>query len=73
VDGSKRVSPNRLELRLLPDADIVSVISLAQREAVCCAFFSFAIEIRADRLVLAIEVPNDAVEILDRLDHSTAR
>jgi len=67
VDGSERASPNRLELRLLPDADIGSVISLAQREAACCAFFSFTIEIQADRLVLAVEVPNDAVEILDQL------
>jgi hypothetical protein len=72
VDGSERVSPNRLELRLLPNADVVSVLSLAQREAACCAFFSFAIEIQADRLVLAVEVPNDAVEILDQLVSSTA-
>ena len=71
VDGSERVSPNRLELRLLPDADIVSVISLAQREAACCAFFSFTIEIQTDRVLLAVEVPNDAVEILDLLS-STA-
>jgi hypothetical protein len=67
VDGSERVSPGRLELSLLPDADLGSVISLAQREAACCAFFSFAIEIRADRLVFIIEVPNDAVEILNQL------
>jgi hypothetical protein len=72
MDGAERVSPNRLELSLLPDADIGSVISLAQREAACCAFFSFAIEIQADRLVLAVEVPNDAVEILDQLVSSTA-
>jgi hypothetical protein len=71
VSGSERVSPNRLELSLLPDTDIVSVISLAQREAACCAFFSFAIEIEADRLVLAIEVPNEAVEILDQLASSS--
>lgn len=67
VDRSERVSPNRLELSLLPDADIGSVITLAQRETACCAFFSFTIEIQADRLVLAVEVPNDAVEILDQL------
>ena len=67
VNGSERVSPNRLELGLLPETDIGSVISLAQREVACCAFFSFAIEIEADRLVLAVEVPNDAVEILDQL------
>ena len=71
MDGAERVSPNRLELGLLPNADVESVISLAQREAACCAFFSFAIEIQADRLVLVVEVPNDAVEILDQLISST--
>ena len=72
VDRSERVSANRIELSLLPDADIVSVIGLAQREAACCAFFSFALEIQADRLVLAIDVPDDAVDILDRLVSSTS-
>ncbi len=67
VDSRERVSPNRLQLSLLPDADVGSVISLAQREVACCAFFSFAIEIQADHLVLAVEVPNNAVEILDQL------
>ena len=72
MDGAERVSPNRLELTLLPDADIGSIISLAQREAACCAFFSFSVQIQADHLVLAVEVPNDAVEILDQLVSSTA-
>ncbi len=72
VVGAERVSPNRLELGLLANADIESVISLAQRESACCVFFSFAIEIRADRLVLAIEVPDDAVEILDQFMSRTA-
>lgn len=72
VDGRERVSPNRLEFRLSPGADIAAVISLAQREVSCCAFFSFAIEIQADRLVLAVEVPNDAVETLDQLVSSAA-
>jgi hypothetical protein len=67
VDGSERVSPIRLELRLLPYVDIATVINLAQRELACCAFFSFAIEIRADHLVLVVEVPDDAVEVLDQL------
>jgi hypothetical protein len=33
---------------------------------------SFAIEIQADRLVLAVDVPDDAAEILDQLGSSTA-
>lgn len=72
TNRSERVSPNRLEVGLLPDADIGLVIDLAQREAACCTFFSFAIEIQADRLVLAVEVPNAAVEVLDQLVSSTA-
>jgi len=67
VDGTERVSPSRLEFSLLPDVDIASVINLAQREVTCCAFFSFSIEIRADHLVLSVQVPNEAVEILDQL------
>jgi hypothetical protein len=61
-----------LELRVSPEGDIKSVISLAQREVACCPFFSFTIEIRAERLVLAVEVPNDAVEILDEFASSSA-
>ena len=71
VGGSERVSANRLELTLAPDADIASIVSLAQREATCCAFFSFAIAIQADHLVLVVEVPDDAVEILDQFGSST--
>jgi hypothetical protein len=65
TNRSERVTPIRLELTIKPDADIGPLIDLAQREVACCAFFSFCIEIQADRLVLAIEVPEDAVEILD--------
>jgi len=64
---SERVSPTRLEIRLLPGADIGSVVDLAQREAACCAFFEFTLVIRADDVVVAVEVPDDAVEILDQL------
>ena len=67
VDRSERVSPNRLELSLLPDSDIGAVITLAQREAACCPFFTFAVEIGAERLLLTVEVPDDAVRVLDQL------
>ena len=67
TDHSGRISPNRLEISLIPDADIEPLVSLAQREAACCTFFSFAIEIWADRLVLAVEDPDEAVEVLDQL------
>jgi hypothetical protein len=72
VVGSERVSPHRLELELQPDADMGSVISLTQREAGCCAFFSFTIEITAHRLVLTVEVPDEAVTTLDQLVSDTA-
>jgi hypothetical protein len=67
---SERPAPNRLELSLIPDSEIESVVRLAQREAGCCPFFSFSIDIRADRLVLVVEVPDSAVEVLDHLDVS---
>jgi hypothetical protein len=70
VGGSERVSANRLELTLAPDADIASIIDLAQREATCCAFFSFALAIQTDHLVLVVEVPDDAVGILDQFGSS---
>ena len=67
TNGAVRVSPTRLELTIKPDADIGPLVNLAQREAACCAFFSFSIEIQAARLVL-----DDAVEILNGLVTSTA-
>lgn len=70
--GTERVSPNRLELSLVPDADVGPLVSLARREVACCPFFSFTLEIHADRLVLAVEVPDDAVEMLDELVSGTA-
>ncbi len=71
VDRFERASPNRLELDLRPGADIGAVISLAQREAACCPFFSFTIEIGSDRLVLTVEVPTGAPEVLDQLVSDT--
>lgn len=72
TERTERVSPNRLELALTSDADIGSLISLAQREAACCTFFSFSIDILVDRLDLVVTVPDDAVEILDQLVSTTA-
>lgn len=73
VDHRERVSPNRLELSLLSDSDIGRVVHLAQREIACCPFFTFTLEIRLERLILAIEVPNDAVEVLDELVSTAPR
>lgn len=73
VDHRDRVSPTRLELSPLRDSDIVEVVQLAQREVACCPFFTFFIEIRHERLLLAIEVPTDAIEVLDELMSSGRR
>ncbi len=67
IGRTERVSPTRLELTLLPQPDIESIIDLARREVACCPFFSFAIEIHAEHLVLAVNVPDDAIGILDQL------
>jgi hypothetical protein len=67
LDQVERVSPRRLRLILLPDADVASVVALAQKEKACCPFFTFTIEIAADHLVFVVEVPADAIEILDNL------
>ena len=67
VDRVARVSPHRLELRLLPDADVASITDLAQREKACCPFFAFTVEISAEYLVFVVEVPGDAIDVLDQL------
>jgi hypothetical protein len=72
VTRTERISPHRLELELRPDTDMASVVRLAQREVACCAFFTFTVEIAAPRLVLVVEVPDEAVETLDRLVAGTA-
>ena len=63
----ERVSPHRLEMDLLPEADVASIAVLAQREKACCPFFTSTIEISADHLALVVEVPDDAIEVLDEL------
>ncbi len=67
VGRSERTSTNRLELSLVPGLDVGPIVNLAQREAACCPFFHFTLEIRAEGPTLVIEVPDDAVAILDQL------
>jgi hypothetical protein len=68
VDRSERVAPSRLELGLLAGSDIGPVIDLARRETACCPFFRFTLEITTGRLVLVVEVPEEATEALDQLE-----
>lgn len=67
VAHAERVSPTRLELHLKPNCDLAAVVDLAQREVACCPFFAFAIDVEADGLVLVVDVPDTASEILDKL------
>lgn len=67
VARTERVSPTRLELHLEPNCELTAVVDLAQREVACCPFFAFAIDVRADGLVLVVDVPDDASEMLDKL------
>jgi hypothetical protein len=54
-------------VRLLLDpseATTLDVVSLAQREKQCCAFFEFTMVIEADQRWLSITVPPEAQETL---------
>lgn len=64
----ERASANRLEFILKPGSNLGAVVTLAQREVTCCTFFTFTVVIGVERLVLAVEVPDDAIEILDQLE-----
>lgn len=68
VGSAVRVSSNRLELGLLPGAELERIVGLAQRESACCPFFTFSLRIHAERLTLVVEATDDAVEVLDQID-----
>jgi hypothetical protein len=65
VERATRVAPGRAELRLRADAEVGTVVALAQREARCCGFFRFRLVIGADDVTLVVEVPDTAVGVLD--------
>ena len=55
-----------VRLALVPSDDVlVAAADLARREKTCCPFFDFAIEIGPDGNTLRVEVPADAVQVLD--------
>jgi hypothetical protein len=52
-------------MRLRADSETVGrIAALAEREAACCPFFHFAIEIDASGVALTVRVPPDAAEVL---------
>lgn len=61
------IDPNHVRMPLRGDAgSVATLVTLAQREAVCCPFFRFAIEIDPDGLAFTASVPADAATILEQ-------
>ena len=48
-----------------PRDTLLAAADLAQREKACCGFFRFAVELEVDSRRLRVEVPADAVGVLD--------
>ena len=66
VTAATRKAPGRVELRLADGPSAAGrLVDLVRREKACCGFFSFAVEIDAQGATLVVEVPEDAVAVLD--------
>lgn len=66
VIGIERPTAENVTMRLAADAEsLAALVALAQREAACCPFFRFAVEINSDGASFTVSVPSDAAEILD--------
>jgi hypothetical protein len=66
VVSVERVDAQTVRMQLDRDSDRMgALVALAQREAACCPFFQFAIEIDAERTAFTATVPADAATILD--------
>lgn len=66
VGSALRAGPGRLELTLLPDADVGSILRLAQQEVACCAFFRFSFTVGPESVTVVIGVPEEASSVLDQ-------
>ena len=65
VSGIDEMAPAAARMRLADgDAAVLAAADLAQREQACCAFFDFAIQLRADGRYLSVAVPDDAAPVL---------
>jgi hypothetical protein len=67
VDSVERTTPNCVRMRLNENAATDSLVALAQREAACCPFFRFELEITADGTEFTVYVPSEAAAMLDDL------
>lgn len=66
VTAAARTRPGRVELRLANGPTAAGrLIDLARREKACCGFFTFRIEIDGEGAIMVIEVPDDAIAVLD--------
>jgi hypothetical protein len=68
IRGVERPEPTRLLLELEPTTRVAArAAELAMAEAACCSFFTFNVQVAAQRLILDIAVPPAHVEALDAL------
>jgi hypothetical protein len=66
VASTERSAQTELALRVRPEpGDLDRLVDLVQREAGCCTFFEFALQITADAVTLRVTVPADAAPVLD--------
>jgi hypothetical protein len=68
VTGMERLDTGRLRLTLRRDRSVAArAAELAAAETECCSFFTFALTIANDSLVLDVTVPPARAAILDAL------
>lgn len=68
VTGMERLDTGRLRLTLRRDRGVAArAADLAAAETECCSFFTFALTIASDSLVLDVTVPPARAAILDAL------
>ena len=68
VTGRDRLEPGRLRLTLRRDRGVAArAAELATAETECCSFFTFALTIANDSLLLDVTVPPARAAILDAL------
>ena len=63
----ERSAPTRLRLLLAADAGLQRTRELAAREMACCAFMTFTVTPAHGRLLVDVEVPEEAAPTLDGL------
>ena len=67
VTAVDRPTPTSLRMTLVTDdaSSLGELLALARREAVCCPFFRFRLEITAETTTFTAEVPAEAASVLD--------